>query len=160
VYSSDGEMLFKQDSYFFYLFGVTEDSWFGSVDLRTGRSTLYMPRLPESYAVWMGPLKRCEPSWLYQRVTPLNHSSAWGVITLLQSSYLCDDVRCGRGAVRGRNGGSSPWLRNHPPPLAQGVELGHLFTSDLGCSDHLSVSLGPDRMSPLPSSPPTIICAG
>ena len=51
-------MLFKQDSYFFYLFGVTEDSWFGSVDVKTGKSTLFMPRLPESYAVWMGPLKR------------------------------------------------------------------------------------------------------
>ena len=60
VYSTDGEGLFKQDSYFFYLFGVSEDSWYGSVDLGTGRATLFMPRLPESYAVWMGPLKRYE----------------------------------------------------------------------------------------------------
>ena len=27
LYSSDGEMLFKQDSYFFYLFGVRDDGW-------------------------------------------------------------------------------------------------------------------------------------
>ena len=32
---------------------------YGALNLETGRSTLFMPRLPESYAVWMGPLKRC-----------------------------------------------------------------------------------------------------
>ncbi|GAX86082.1 hypothetical protein CEUSTIGMA_g13495.t1 [Chlamydomonas eustigma] len=60
LYSSDGEMLFKQDSYFFYLFGVSEDSWYGALNMQTGKSTLFMPRLPDSYAVWMGPLKSPE----------------------------------------------------------------------------------------------------
>ena len=27
------------------------------------RSTLFMPRLPEAYTVWMGALKRCERVW-------------------------------------------------------------------------------------------------
>lgn len=37
-----------------YLFGVTDEDYYGAIDLRTGRSLLFMPRLPDSYAVWMG----------------------------------------------------------------------------------------------------------
>lgn len=56
VYATDGEVLFRQDAYFFYLFGVVEEGFWGAIDLRDGGSVLFMPRLPESYAVWMGPL--------------------------------------------------------------------------------------------------------
>ena len=45
-----------QESYFTYLFGVTEPGCYGTVEIKTGRATLYVPRLPEEYAVWMGPL--------------------------------------------------------------------------------------------------------
>jgi hypothetical protein len=36
---------------------VQEEDCFGAVDLKTGTSYLFLPRLPESYAVWMGAIK-------------------------------------------------------------------------------------------------------
>lgn len=44
----------RQESYFHYLFGVTEDSFYGAIDLRSGDAYLFMPRLPDSFAVWFG----------------------------------------------------------------------------------------------------------
>ncbi|KFB43452.1 hypothetical protein ZHAS_00011270 [Anopheles sinensis] len=55
-YDTDVDYVFRQESYFTYLFGVTEPGCFGTVEVKTGRCTLYVPRLPEEYAVWMGPL--------------------------------------------------------------------------------------------------------
>eukprot|EP00878_Enallax_costatus_P033339 GHUV01036759.1.p1 GENE.GHUV01036759.1~~GHUV01036759.1.p1 ORF type:complete len:498 (+),score=81.20 GHUV01036759.1:186-1679(+) len=54
VYSTDGEQLFRQEAYFHYMFGVNEDGFWGALDVRNGRGYLFMPRLPESYGVWMG----------------------------------------------------------------------------------------------------------
>jgi hypothetical protein len=34
--------------------GVTEDSFYGALDVRNGEAYLFMPRLPESFAVWYG----------------------------------------------------------------------------------------------------------
>uniref|UniRef100_A0A182TIS7 RAP domain-containing protein n=1 Tax=Anopheles melas TaxID=34690 RepID=A0A182TIS7_9DIPT len=55
-YDTDVDYVFRQESYFTYLFGVTEPGCYGTVEIKTGRATLYVPRLPEEYAVWMGPL--------------------------------------------------------------------------------------------------------
>uniref|UniRef100_U5EJJ7 Xaa-Pro dipeptidase n=1 Tax=Corethrella appendiculata TaxID=1370023 RepID=U5EJJ7_9DIPT len=56
LYDTDVEYVFRQESYFTYLFGVTEPGCFGLVDISTGNSLLFVPRLPADYAVWMGPL--------------------------------------------------------------------------------------------------------
>nr|XP_027227965.1 xaa-Pro dipeptidase-like [Penaeus vannamei] len=53
-YSSDMENVFRQESYFHWAFGVLEPGWYGAVDVDTGRTVLFCPRLPEEYAVWMG----------------------------------------------------------------------------------------------------------
>uniref|UniRef100_A0A8B9Q9E7 Xaa-Pro dipeptidase n=1 Tax=Apteryx owenii TaxID=8824 RepID=A0A8B9Q9E7_APTOW len=53
-YCTDTGILFRQESYFHWTFGVTEAGCFGAVDVDTGRSILFVPQLPESYAVWMG----------------------------------------------------------------------------------------------------------
>ena len=53
-YDTDRELLFQQESFFQYLFGVKEPGFFGAIEVGTGRATLFMPRLPEAWAVWMG----------------------------------------------------------------------------------------------------------
>jgi Xaa-Pro dipeptidase len=53
-YDTDRELHFYQESFFQYLFGVKEPGFLGAVEVGSGRATLFMPRLPESYAVWMG----------------------------------------------------------------------------------------------------------
>lgn len=53
-YDTDHTPLFRQESYFAYLFGVKEPGFFGSLDLHTKSSALFCPRLDEEYAVWLG----------------------------------------------------------------------------------------------------------
>lgn len=53
---TDVNYLFRQESYFRYLFGLNEPDLFGVVEGGTGNSILFIPRLPESYAVWLGTL--------------------------------------------------------------------------------------------------------
>lgn len=43
-----------QESYFHWVFGVREADCLGSLEVDTGRSTLFIPRLPDVYATWMG----------------------------------------------------------------------------------------------------------
>ncbi|KAL2534287.1 Metallopeptidase M24 family protein [Abeliophyllum distichum] len=49
--------LFRQESYFAYLFGVREPGFYGALDIATGDSILFAPRLPDEYAVWLGEIK-------------------------------------------------------------------------------------------------------
>jgi Xaa-Pro dipeptidase len=57
LYSSDKEIIFRQESYFHWLFGVKEADCFGAVEVDTANSILFIPRLPESYVVWMGKIQ-------------------------------------------------------------------------------------------------------
>lgn len=43
-----------QESFFHYLFGIIEADCYGAVDVDTARCIIFMPRLPDAYAVWMG----------------------------------------------------------------------------------------------------------
>eukprot|EP00040_Diaphanoeca_grandis_P021460 m.114382 g.114382 ORF g.114382 m.114382 type:complete len:524 (-) comp28345_c0_seq2:34-1605(-) len=51
---SDHEPNFRQESNFHYLFGAREPGGYGIIDVDTGRTTLFMARLPEEYQKWMG----------------------------------------------------------------------------------------------------------
>ncbi|XP_018418385.1 PREDICTED: xaa-Pro dipeptidase-like [Nanorana parkeri] len=53
-YCTDTGVLFHQESFFHWTFGVSEAGCYGAIDVHTGRSILFVPKLPESYAVWMG----------------------------------------------------------------------------------------------------------
>ncbi|KAK6018767.1 aminopeptidase P domain protein, partial [Ostertagia ostertagi] len=54
-YNTDSEDLpFRQESYFFWTFGVHEDGFFGTVDVRSGKSCLFAPTLDPSYGIWAG----------------------------------------------------------------------------------------------------------
>jgi len=56
-HETDHENLFRQESFFQWAFGVKEPDCYGTIDIDTGKTTLYVPRLPEAYAVWMGAIK-------------------------------------------------------------------------------------------------------
>ncbi|XP_073000238.1 uncharacterized protein [Typha latifolia] len=56
-YCTDHVELFRQESYFAYLFGVTEPGFYGAIDITSGQSLLFAPRLPADYAVWLGEIK-------------------------------------------------------------------------------------------------------
>mmetsp|Transcript_27804 Transcript_27804/g.43144 ORF Transcript_27804/g.43144 Transcript_27804/m.43144 type:complete len:534 (+) Transcript_27804:243-1844(+) len=51
---TDHEPIFRQESYFHYLFGVKEPDFWGAIDVESGRTTLFAPRLPPEYATVMG----------------------------------------------------------------------------------------------------------
>ncbi|XP_024017135.1 xaa-Pro dipeptidase [Morus notabilis] len=56
-YDTDHIELFRQESYFAYLFGVVEPGFYGAIDIASGKSILFAPRLPDDYAVWLGEIK-------------------------------------------------------------------------------------------------------
>ncbi len=43
-----------QESYFHWVFGVLEPDCVGMLDVDSRQATLFIPRLPEEYATWMG----------------------------------------------------------------------------------------------------------
>uniref|UniRef100_A0A8C0DUT7 Xaa-Pro dipeptidase n=1 Tax=Balaenoptera musculus TaxID=9771 RepID=A0A8C0DUT7_BALMU len=53
-YCTDTGVLFRQESFFHWAFGVTEPGCYGMMDVDTGMSTLFVPRFPPSHATWMG----------------------------------------------------------------------------------------------------------
>ncbi len=54
-YNTDAEDLpFRQESYFFWAFGVHESEFFGAIQVGTGRSVLFAPKLHPDYAIWQG----------------------------------------------------------------------------------------------------------
>lgn len=59
-YCSDVGPVFRQESYFHWTFGVTEPDCFGAVRVKDGASILFVPRLPDEYAVWMGKIAPLE----------------------------------------------------------------------------------------------------
>ena len=57
-YDSDHEPIFRQESYFAHLFAVKEPDCWAIIELPSGRSTLFIPRLAPEYAIWMGEIKK------------------------------------------------------------------------------------------------------
>nr|XP_040136089.1 xaa-Pro dipeptidase isoform X3 [Ictidomys tridecemlineatus] len=53
-YCTDTGVIFRQESFFHWTFGVLEPGCYGVINVDTGKSTLFVPRLPASYATWMG----------------------------------------------------------------------------------------------------------
>lgn len=57
-YCSDVDVApFRQESYFQWLFGVSEPAFYGCLDVHSGRAALFIPKLPDAYRIWMGEIK-------------------------------------------------------------------------------------------------------
>lgn len=56
-YDTDiNQTTFRQESYFQYLFGVSEPDFFGAIRVSDGHTVLFAPRQDKEYEVWMGPI--------------------------------------------------------------------------------------------------------
>lgn len=53
-YCTDTDVVFRQESYFHWTFGVLEPDCFGAVEVDTACAILFFPHLPPEYAIWMG----------------------------------------------------------------------------------------------------------
>ncbi|KAG6463381.1 hypothetical protein O3G_MSEX013838 [Manduca sexta] len=58
-YDTDIHYVFRQEAYFTWVCGVREPGCYFALDVSTGKSHLFVPRLPEEYEVWMGKLLTC-----------------------------------------------------------------------------------------------------
>ena len=100
LYSTDGELLFRQDGYFFYLFGIREEGFSGAINIEDGTTTLFMPRLPDSYAVWMGTLETpvdIKATYSVDHVLYVDELESW----LQASSSRCIHVLDGENSDSG-----------------------------------------------------------
>uniref|UniRef100_A0A8C9TCE4 Xaa-Pro dipeptidase n=1 Tax=Scleropages formosus TaxID=113540 RepID=A0A8C9TCE4_SCLFO len=89
-YCTDTDVLFRQESFFHWAFGVTEADCYGAIDVDTRRSILFVPKLPESYATWMG------------KIHPREHfKEKYGVDEVQYTSEV--SVRACVRACRGQN---------------------------------------------------------
>ena len=131
VYDTDGEPLFRQDSWFNYLFGVKEPGVVGAIELSTGRATLFIPKLPEEYRIWCGEIH-----------PPSVFASSYAVDEVAYTEALLDWVKShlateGEGSkillLHGRNSDSGLYPK----------QVDYFSSQDLG----LTAALG-DRVEP------------
>jgi Xaa-Pro dipeptidase len=59
-YDTDRDLLFRQESNFWYLTGVTEPDFSAIITIPDARFHLFMPKLNPSYAVWLGKIESKE----------------------------------------------------------------------------------------------------
>ncbi|KAA0196078.1 hypothetical protein HAZT_HAZT010152 [Hyalella azteca] len=52
--ATDCTWVFRQESFFHWVFGVLEPDWFGVIKVDSGKTTLFCPKLPQDFAVVMG----------------------------------------------------------------------------------------------------------
>lgn len=58
-YNTDTDRRFIQESNFLYLMGVNEiPGCYGMIELESRKATLFVEKLPESYAMWVGEIKK------------------------------------------------------------------------------------------------------
>lgn len=101
----------RQEAYFQYLFGVNDgEDFYGAFDLRSERAILFMPRLPASYAVWMGHI----PTPAEAQVRALGYPCA-GAAALLHGCVF----RC-------RSGSRHTCRSNLPVPCGRAAADSHL----------------------------------
>ncbi|XP_027137159.1 xaa-Pro dipeptidase-like [Larimichthys crocea] len=91
-YCTDTDLLFRQESFFHWAFGVTKADCYGAIDVSSGKSILFVPKLPESYATWMGeifPKEHFKEKYAADEVHYTCDASLSVLVQSLYSQYLC-----------------------------------------------------------------------
>ncbi|KAK7811853.1 hypothetical protein U0070_024116 [Myodes glareolus] len=89
-YCTDTSIIFRQESFFHWAFGVIESGCYGVIDVDTGKSTLFVPRLPPSYATWMGKIHSKEHFKEKYAVDDVQYTDERGVNT--DSGSVCREA--------------------------------------------------------------------
>ena len=103
-YDTDHEPVFRQESYFQYLFGVSEAGCFGAVSLPSAKATLFVPELGEDYEVFCGRYPSPEAfkaAYGVEEVRYLHELPAWLEAQLGEQGAL--------HLLHGRNSDSGNW---------------------------------------------------
>lgn len=58
-----------------YFFGVRDPGFFGAVNISTGESILFVPKLPTEYATWSGKIWTCDDFKNYYRVDTVRYTN-------------------------------------------------------------------------------------
>uniref|UniRef100_A0A6I8NLV9 Xaa-Pro dipeptidase n=1 Tax=Ornithorhynchus anatinus TaxID=9258 RepID=A0A6I8NLV9_ORNAN len=88
-YCTDTGVIFRQESFFHWSFGVTEPGCYGVIAIDTGKSVLFVPKLPESHATWMGKIHPREHFKEKYAVDEVQYSDdIAGVLASLKPSVL------------------------------------------------------------------------
>lgn len=100
MYDSDTVWDFRQESNFQYLFGVKEPGCYGVLTIDPISSILFIPRFPQEYAQWFGPIKTTgwfKETYLVDRVHYVDEiesvlgPSGLGLVSLLHYDYVNQD---------------------------------------------------------------------
>ncbi|CAG9583285.1 unnamed protein product [Danaus chrysippus] len=59
-YDTDIQYIFRQEAYFTWVCGVREPGCYFALDVKTKKSIVFVPRLPDEYEIWMGKLLSCQ----------------------------------------------------------------------------------------------------
>ncbi|XP_030649972.1 xaa-Pro dipeptidase-like [Chanos chanos] len=88
-YCTDTDVVFRQESFFHWAFGVIEADCYGAIHMDSGKAFLFVPKLPESYATWMGEIYPREHFKEKYAVDEVHYTSDVSkVVTAQQSSML------------------------------------------------------------------------
>jgi Xaa-Pro dipeptidase len=117
VYDTDGEILLRQEAYFHYLFGVEEEGFLGALDLDSGATALFSPRLPASYAVWFG---RLEPPSHYRNLYAVDECMYKDEL----QAWLCQKAPSELHVLAGKNTDSGFDAAQLSPPDAEELAKG------------------------------------
>lgn len=113
-YDTDHEPLFRQESYFWYLAGVKEPDVSMAIDVVTGKTTLFIPKLPAEYATIMGRIRQPNEWKEHYCVNDVQYTE--DIHTVLDSMLnggKNGDRRTHLLLLKGRNSDSGNW---YEPP--------------------------------------------
>ncbi|RZF44208.1 hypothetical protein LSTR_LSTR003848 [Laodelphax striatellus] len=82
----------KQEGYFNWMFGVHEPDFYGALDVDSGKSILFIPRLPEEYTIFMGRIKSTDEFKKYYAVDEVYYVDEKILTFCSRYTYLFDFI--------------------------------------------------------------------